>query len=286
MTDGVTLAGALSGAQRILAAAGVPNPQLEARLLASHALGITSEMVLGYPERRVDLGRKAKFDAAVNRRAQREPLAHILGRREFWSLSFHVGHHTLVPRPDTETLVEAVLNWLGGHNGDLRILDLGTGSGCILLALLAELPRAWGVGVDLSMHALEIARQNAAALGLADRADFVRGDWANGLHGRFDVVISNPPYIADRDIIGLEPEVSQFEPRLALSGGPDGLTAYRAIVPHLGRLLARNGSAFLEIGAGGAADVTKLVREQGFEHIEIKDDFASIPRCVRIANTI
>lgn len=286
MTADVTIADALDGARRTLAAAGIPNPRLEARLLASHALGVTGELIMGYPERRVAHGLKADLDAVVNRRARREPLAHIVGHREFWSLSFCVTPHTLVPRPDTESLVEAVLEWLGGRVVGVRILDLGTGSGCILLALLAELPKAWGVGVDASIDALQVARQNAIALGLADRADFVQGDWAGSLRGGFDIVVSNPPYIADRDFVGLEPEVARFEPRLALSGGTDGLDAYRAIVPQLDPLLAPRGAAFLEIGAGAAADVTELIRNHGFEHIEIKDDFAGVPRCARVAVTI
>lgn len=286
MTAEATIADVLKGARRTLAAAGISDPRMEARLLASHALGITIEMIMGYPERPVDHGHNADLDAAVGRRARREPLAHIVGHREFWSLPFCVTPHTLVPRPDTETLVEAVLDWLGERNAGVRILDLGTGTGCILLSLLAELPSAWGVGADASIDALHVARQNAAALGLAERAYFVRSDWASGLKGGFDIVVSNPPYIADRDIVGLEPEVARFEPRLALSGGPDGLTAYRAIVPQLGRLLAPRGAAFLEIGAGASASVTELMRNDGFEHIEIKDDFAGVPRCVRVVRTI
>lgn len=282
----MTIADALDGARRTLAAAGIPNPRLEARLLASHVLGITIEMIMGYPERHVAHGRTADLDAAVSRRARREPIAHIVGHREFWSLPFCVTPHTLVPRPDTESLVEAVLDWLGDREAGVRVLDLGTGTGCILLALLAELARATGVGVDASIDALQVACQNATALGLADRADFVRGDWASGLQGCFDIVVSNPPYIADQDFVGLEPEVARFEPRLALSGGPDGLAAYRAIIPQLGRLLAPRGAAFLEIGAGAAADVTELIRNHGFEHIEIKDDFAGVPRCVRVTMTI
>ncbi len=160
------------------------------------------------------------------------------------------------------------------HAG-VRILDLGTGSGCILLALLTELQGAWGVGVDVSIHALEVARQNAAALGLAGRAGFVLGDWASGLRGGFDIVVSNPPYIAERDLAGLEPEVARFEPRLALSGGTDGLAAYRAIAPQLARLLAPRGAAFLEVGVGAAGAVTELMRNDGFEHIEINRRFCA-----------
>jgi release factor glutamine methyltransferase len=286
LTAPVTIAGALDGARRILAAAGVPNPRLEARLLVSHALGVGMETVMGHPERPVPYGRKDDLDAVVNRRARREPMAYLLGFHEFWSLPFRVTPHTLVPRPETETLVEAALDWLGKRRTNLRILDLGTGSGCLLLALLSELTKAWGVGVDASFGALQVARQNAADLGLVGRAGFARSDWARAVAGPFDIVVSNPPYIADPDFAALAPEVVQFEPRSALSGGPVGLAAYGAMVPQLGRLLAPGGAAFLEIGAGAAADVTQLLRSHGFQDVEIKDDLAGIPRCARVVATI
>lgn len=282
----MSVADALDGACRTLAIAGIRNPRWEARLVASHALGITIERMMAYPEHAIDNERKAYLDEMVSRRAGREPLAYIVGHREFWSLPFCVTPYTLVPRPDTECLVEAALYWLGKKTGAVRILDLGTGTGCVLLALLNERSKAWGVGVDVSMDALRVACKNASALQLADRANFVQSDWGSGLTGGFDVVVSNPPYIADGDFTDLEPEVTHFEPRLALSGGADGLSAYRAIVPRLRRLLAPGGAAFLEIGAGAAENVTKLIRQHGFEHIEIKDDFARIPRCVRISKTI
>jgi release factor glutamine methyltransferase len=282
----VSVADALDGACRTLAIAGIRNPRWEARLVASHALGITIERMMAYPEDAIDNERKAYLDEMVSRRAGREPLAYIVGHREFWSLPFCVTPYTLVPRPDTECLVEAALYWLGKKTGDVRILDLGTGTGCVLLALLNERSKAWGVGVDVSMDALRVACKNASALQLADRANFVQSDWGSGLTGGFDVVVSNPPYIADGDFTDLEPEVTHFEPRLALSGGADGLSAYRAVVPRLRRLLAPGGAAFLEIGAGAAENVTKLIRQHGFEHIEIKNDFARIPRCVRITKTI
>ncbi len=286
MTEPVSLAGALDEARRILAAAGVSNPWLEARLLVSHALDIGKETVMGHPERPVPCGVKADLDAAVNRRARREPLAYILGSREFWSLPFRVTPHTLIPRPDTETLVEAALDWVGKGRTGIRVLDLGTGSGCLLLALLSELSDAWGVGVDASFGALRVARKNAADLGLAGRAGFAQSDWASAVVGLFDIVVSNPPYIADADFADLAPEVVQFEPRTALSGGADGLAAYGAMVPQLGHLLAPGGAAFLEIGAGAASDVTQLLQHHGFQDVEIKGDLAGIPRCARVVATI
>lgn len=285
MTAPITIAAVLDDARRVLASAGIPHPRFEARVLVRHALGVGMEVVLGHPERLVDQGRKARLDAMVNRRAGREPMAYILGTQEFWSLPFRVGPHTLIPRPDSETLIESALHWVGDHGADLRVLDLGTGSGCLLLALLSELTGAWGVGVDASFEALTVARQNAADLGLAGRAAFAQCDWASAVMGTFDMVVSNPPYIADVDLAVLAPEVVQFEPRAALSGGPDGLAAYRAVVPQLRRLVAPGGAAFFEIGAGGGGDVTEIFRSHGFQNVEIKDDLAGIPRCARVVAT-
>lgn len=283
MTAPATVAGVLDGVRRILAEAGIPDPRLEARVLVGHVLGVGMDVVLGHPERTIAPALTADLEVLARRRAAREPMAYILGFQEFWSLPFRVDQHTLVPRPDTETLVESALDWLGAGRAGVRVLDLGTGSGCLLLALLHELPGAWGVGVDASMGALRVARRNAMDLGLSGRAGFVQGDWASAVAGPFDIVVSNPPYIADPDFAGLSPEVVRFEPRAALSGGADGLSAYGVIAPQLGQLLAPGGAAFLEIGAGAAADVTKLLRRHGFQDVEIKDDLAGIPRCARVA---
>ena len=214
----------------------------------------------------------------------REPLAYILGSREFWSLPIRVTADTLVPRPETETLVEAALAWVEERRvgeAETRILDLGTGSGCLLLAMLSELPRAWGMGVDLSASALAVARDNADTLELAHRACFAVGDWGSALGGEFDLVITNPPYIVDAELPALAPEIVRFEPRLALAGGADGLAAYREIAPQLRRLLAPGGAAFLEVGAGQAPPVAAMLTANGLQGVDIKTDLAGVGRCLR-----
>lgn len=187
-----------------------------------------------------------------------------MGRREFWSLDFAVSPATLVPRPDSETLIQAALATFAGRDPPRRMLDLGTGSGCLLLAALSEFPASFGVGVDRSFAAVVLAARNAAMLDMASRAAFLCADWAGALDGRFDLVLSNPPYIRTSQIDWLMPEVVHYEPRAALDGGADGFSAYRQLVPDLDRLLAPDGVAVLEIGAGQAAEVARLARDAGF----------------------
>jgi release factor glutamine methyltransferase len=261
----------------------VPGPHLDARLLVGHALGASMETIVGYPDRTIDIERQSYLATLVDRRAKREPMAYILGHREFWSMPIRVTTDTLVPRPESETLVEAVLEWVGEPRAHVSILDLGTGSGCLLLALLSMLPDAWGVGVDVSIGALAVARSNAHFLGAERRCLFVNGDWGSSLGGRFDIVVANPPYIAEAEFTTLDPEVRQFEPRLALAGGADGLASYREVVPQLSRLLVPGGAAFLEVGAGSAAFVTEMIRDRGFQDVEIKNDLAGVARCVRVS---
>ncbi len=250
----------LLGAQR-LTAAGIDNPRLESRLLLAHALGRTPEALI----RDLTETRAApEFDALLARRAGHEPLALILGWREFWSLRFKVSPATLIPRPDSETIVEAALAACPNLTRPYRVLDLGTGTGCLLLAFLHERLNALGIGVDRSAAAAALARGNAHDLGLAPRGTFLCGDWANALAGEFDLVLSNPPYIATPDLDALMPEVSQHEPRAALDGGNEGLTAYRAILGMLPRLLAQGGVAVLELGFGQYDAVRALAKAAGF----------------------
>ncbi len=242
-----------AGAARLQGVA--DNPRLEARLLLAHALGCSQNDLIREPERAVD---PASFDALLERRAQYEPIAHIVGRREFWSLRFEVSPATLIPRPDSETLIEAALEAFTGRVPPRRVLDLGTGTGCLLLALLHEYPSAFGVGVDLEPTAASLAQRNATQLGLTNRAGFVVGDWTNAICARFDLIISNPPYIADADMTKLMPDVALYEPRLALAAGVDGGDAYRAIIPALSGVLEPGGVAILEIGAGQADMVGEI----------------------------
>ena len=210
----------------------------------------------------------------------REPMAYILKTREFWSLPFIVSSDTLVPRPDSETLIEAVLEHIPETRRNLSILDLGTGSGCLLLSLLSKFSNAIGIGVDASEAALDIAKQNAAALGLEERATFIVSDWTEKVEDQFDIVIANPPYIPSSDIPNLEADVAQYEPLAALDGGANGLDSYRKILRQLPKVLTDDASIFLESGAGQASAVSEMVREIGFQHIETKKDLAGIERCV------
>jgi release factor glutamine methyltransferase len=216
----------------------------------------------------------------VRRREMREPIAYILGAKEFWSLPLEVGPAVLIPRPESESLVEAALGRIGGRAAPCRLLDLGTGSGCLLLALLSELPQAIGLGVDLSPDALEIARRNTERLGLTARARFMQGSWGRGLGDRFDLIVSNPPYVGSGQLDGLEPEVRAFEPAIALSAGPDGLAAYRSLIPDCARLLEPNGALVLEIGQGQGDAVARILAAHGFRVAERRPDLAGIERCL------
>lgn len=249
-------------------------PDLDARLLVGHALGLDAAGLIVHADRPVSDADVARIIALAERRIAGEPVARIVGEKEFWSLPLRLSPETLVPRPDTETLVEAALAFVrreGREREPLTILDLGTGSGAILLALLSELPAATGVGVDIAESAARTARENAERLGLARRARFVVADWAAGILGRFDLVVSNPPYIRHEEIPGLPLEVRRFDPDIALNGGADGLAAYREIINGLEAILAQEGRAFLEVGADQAAAVAELAELLDLEAVPHKD---------------
>ena len=219
-----TLGEAVAAAAVDLASCGIADPRREARLLVALAAGLETAAVLTYPERALELPAEARLQDMVRRRRKREPVSRLIGQREFWSLEFEVGPATLDPRPDSETLVEAALGRIGDRGARLKILDLGTGTGCLLLALLSELPNAFGLGFDLAPEAVAVARRNAAANALESRAFFAVGDWGAAARGGFDVVLANPPYVPSAEIARLAPEVALWEPRLALDGGADGST--------------------------------------------------------------
>lgn len=263
-----------------LAEAGIEGALREARLLLQAAANIPVATQVAFPERAIEPVASARFQELTTRRAKREPMAHILGRREFWSLSFKVTADTLDPRPDSETLVQAVLDQLSDRGAPLHLVDFGTGTGCLLLALLHELPNAAGLGIDASEAALAVARENADTLGLGARAAFRHGDWDRGLEPSFDVIISNPPYIPSGAIAALQPEVASFEPRLALDGGPDGLSAYRRLAPAAFRLLESGGLAAFEVGLGQADSVVEIGHAARLRHIATASDLALVPRCV------
>jgi release factor glutamine methyltransferase len=266
-----------------LRAAGVPSARLDARMLLAHVLGVSATTVFSHPERPVSAEEETLLRQAAGRRLRREPMSHILGRREFWSLTFKVTADTLDPRPDTETVIEAALSALPDRQAPLRLLDFGTGTGCILLALLSELPQSSGVGIDASPAALAVARENAKALGLSHRAGFVLGDWGRGIDQTFDVILANPPYIPEGEIDGLEAEVALFEPRQALAGGGDGLDCYRALAPDVARLLKPGGIAALEVGRGQATAVGRLLQGRGLALLAVRQDLAGVERCVLVS---
>lgn len=263
-------------------AAGIDSPELDARLLVGHALGLDHAALAAAAARRLTAKQANAVGALAERRLGREPVARIIGAKEFWSLSLAVNAATLVPRPETETLVEAALATVdrrGPRTQALRIVDLGTGSGAVLLALLSELPNAFGVGTDVSPGALALARDNARRLGLT-RAAFLACDMAAALRGPFDLVVSNPPYIARADIAGLAPEVRLFDPPLALDGGHDGLDSYRAIAAAAPLLLARDGAVIVELGSGQAEPVAALFAAAGLAPAAPRPDLNSVPRAL------
>lgn len=278
--SGPTVGQVFSQTVAALAAAGIESARVDARLLLAEALSISPQQAMLYPERVADEESLARLSVLRARRCAQEPMAHILGRREFWSLSFTVSPATLIPRPDSETLIELAVASVSDREKERRVCDLGLGSGCLLFALLTEWPQAKGVGVDISSDALSVAKENARALGLSERARLIQGDWGQALAGPFDVLISNPPYIPSGDISGLALEVARYEPRLALDGGQDGLDAYRRIVLDAARLLTPGGQAFVEVGIGQAQSVAALFHKAGFIDIRIAPDLQGIERCV------
>jgi len=272
----ILVGAALRHGAAVLAAAGIDDARREARMLLHHALGLPERTLLA-PDAAVD---PARYEALLARRAAREPMAFITGRRGFWTLDLEVSPETLIPRADTETLIHAALAAFPQRERVRAVLDLGTGTGALLLAALVEFPVAFGVGVDRSAGAAALAARNARTNGLAARAAFLAGDWAAALDARFDLILANPPYIPEADIAGLMPEVARHEPRAALDGGADGLDAYRAILADLGRLLAPGGAAILELGHGQAESVAAIAAGAGFAAPALRADFGGIARAL------
>jgi len=252
-------------------------PRLDAELLMAHALGMSREQMLLSA---MDAEAPAAFAALLARRLAHEPVAYITGRRAFWTIELEVGPGVLVPRPDSETLIDAAIDRFGPR-GPATILDLGTGPGTLLLAALDQWPQARGLGIDRSEDALAYARRNAARLGLGDRAELRLGDWGEGIEGRFDLVLANPPYVAaDAD---LPPDVADHEPAAALFAGADGLDDYRRLAPQLPLLIAPGGVACVEIGAGQKQAVAALFAAAGLT-VASRDDLAGVARCLVLAN--
>lgn len=279
-----TRAEAVRELRRAFAEAGIETASLDARVLVCAGLGIETAELLTRGE--VPVGESAGLILGfARRRLAREPVARILGEREFWGLPFVLSPATLVPRPDTETVVETALSLLPDRQAALRVLDLGTGSGCLVVALLHELPQSFGMGVDLSFEALATARANACRNRVGGRAAFIRGSWAEALAGPFDLVASNPPYIASRVIASLESDVREHDPLLALDGGADGLDAYRSILADARRLLRPGGHLVLEIGYDQAEALRDLAVSHSLEMVREAADLSGNPRCIALKAT-
>lgn len=280
-----TLDAAHAAAAGALREGGVDTPSLDARVLLGHATGLSHERLIADGREPLTPEAAARLSAYVSRRLAGEPVSRIKGYREFYGRDFRIDPHTLDPRPDTETLIGAALDLVAAESlsgRPLRVLDLGTGSGCILLTLLAELPLAEGIGTDMNPGALRVASENARRLGLAARVRFVTADWFEGLSGRFDLIVSNPPYIPTGEIARLASEVVDHDPKRALDGGADGLCAYRRIAARAADFLTPDGRILVEIGAGQAQAVIELFRAAGlgFEDEGVRFDLGGRPRCV------
>jgi release factor glutamine methyltransferase len=271
---------AVREATDILKKAGVEDARRDAHILLVHLMDGDREILFRAPETTLSEDIQNQYQNLISRRSKREPVSHIIGLREFWSREFFVNSDVLDPRPDTETLVEAVMHWQDQGASPARILDLGTGSGCLLLTLLCEIKTATGLGVDISNAALTVAQQNAQKHDLLNRASFQKSRWFDTVEGRFNLIVSNPPYIETVDIQALQPEVRDFEPHLALDGGMDGLICYREITEQSPNYLAPGGRLVFEVGIGQAEDVQILMQNAGFEEIEFHNDLASVARCV------
>jgi release factor glutamine methyltransferase len=276
----LTLVQAWTSARKRLEAVGIDSPVIDARLLVEAAADASRVDIVTDPYRALSQAQEDRLEDYVARRERREPVSHILGRKGFWKIMLSVTPDVLTPRPDTEVIVDHALRAFDEHRA-FSVLDLGVGSGAILLSILAERPRAKGLGVDVSEEALAVARENAARLGLEKRVALLRGDWTAGLDAEsFDLVVSNPPYIPSADIAGLDPEVRDHEPRLALDGGADGLDAYRLLAPEILRVLRPGGRFLVEIGHDQSQAVEPLFRAAGGLNVATLKDLSDRHRVV------
>jgi release factor glutamine methyltransferase len=276
-----SVAAARRALSRAFAAAGLETPELDARVLIGYALGLDHAALASAADRELSAAEAESMAALAARRLAHEPVARIVGQKEFWGLPLRLNAAALVPRPETETVVEAALAALGERRASvLRAADLGTGSGALLLALMSECPSAWGVGTDVTPHALTCARDNALSLGLGGRTAFVCCDYGAALAGPFDLIVANPPYIVRDDIETLQPEVRLYDPRRALDGGPDGLDAYRAIAADAHRLLAANGTMVIELGQGQLGSVSSIFTTSGLAPVGHRHDLSGVGRAL------
>ncbi len=265
-----------------LKSADIESANLDARILLEHVLDVEHTYLIRYGDEMISNDVVRQYHTLLCRRIDGEPVGNILGYREFWSLNFLTNEHTLEPRPDSETLIESVLKYQPNRSVEHKILDIGTGTGCLLLSLLSEYPKATGVGVDISDPALVVAQKNASQLGLSSRVEFIKNNWVEEVKGRFDIIISNPPYIPSVDIAHLAEDVRNFDPHLALDGGEDGLNPYRKIIPKTKSLLKEGGIAVFEFGQGQEEDIEKICADSGLQIMGFRKDLAGITRCIVI----
>lgn len=281
---GISLQHACNLMARAFDARGIDTAKADARILAAHALNLSRAQLISQADRGLESCEIDALSARAARRLQREPVSRIIGHREFWGLTLSINSSVLDPRPETETLIEVALDWIETRhlrNENLRLLDIGTGSGALLLALLSELPASSGIATDKSVAALSVARANAERLGFTSRCRFVACDFAAALQGRFDLVVSNPPYIAHLEMPNLEPEVRDYDPQLALDGGEDGLDAYRSIAKDALRLLSPRGRLIVELGHAQAEAVRAIVVAAGLSvDVPPRADLAGISRAL------
>ncbi|MGX1307841.1 release factor glutamine methyltransferase [Amorphus suaedae] len=281
MADGTTVGRALVEARARLRAAEVPNAALDARLLVAHVLRLTATGLIVAEPTALSPADAAAIDAAIARRLAGEPVGRIVGRRAFFGLDLALSRETLEPRPDTETLVQAVLDWVGDRQRQVRIVDVGTGTGAVLIALLSELPNATGLGTDISADAAATAARNAQAIGVAGRAGFTVCDAASAARGPVDVLVSNPPYIPSGDIAHLDREVREHDPRAALDGGPDGLAFYRQLAGVASGLVSPKGVVLVEFGIGQAESVAEIFGAAHLARLQVIRDLEDRPRVLR-----
>ena len=256
----------------------IESAYLDARLLLCAATGLSEMSLITQPERKLSLSEAKYLSKMVLRRMANEPVSQILGYKEFWSLKFEVSSDVLTPRPDSETVIEAIMKYIQKLTDPIRVLDLGTGSGCLLLALLSQYPNAEGIGVDIKKPAVLLAQKNAERLGLNNRSAFVVSDWGESVDSNFDVIISNPPYVSTAQINDLSPEVALYEPRCALDGGLDGLDSYRTLFPFTKSALVSGGLAFFEISYDQQEVIKTLAKAYGLGFLGFQSDIAGIAR--------
>ena len=281
--SGMTLRQVAAAGAQALNAAGIEGALLDAKLLLEQVIGGDRLTLTRDAERILMSSEMVAYSKLIDQRREGKPVSRIIGRKEFWSLQFEISDSVLDPRPDSETLISAALTQLPIEKKNYKIADFGTGSGCLLLAILMERPGAWGLGVDYSYSSVRQARVNALNLDLYDRAQFVVGDWGEALSGSFDLILMNPPYIASSEVRKLSPEVRDHDPRLSLDGGEDGLCAYRVVAPQLRWLLKQEGCAVLECGFRQASQVGEILNSAGLRVFKTHRDLAGIDRCLSVA---